>query len=103
MITNLRDDEQHKHTRGGGYVANTAHVADSVFVGEHAVVYGHANLTGKVRVMDSAQVSGHANLSGDVLVCGNRWIDGNFHASTGVFRVNERKETKQERLRPAEG
>ena len=102
MITNLRDDEQHKHTRGGGYVANTAHVADSVFVGEHAIVYGHAELEDKVRVEGTAQVSGHAKLSGNVLVCGNRWIDGTFKASTGVFRFNAKVQAEHKRLRPAE-
>ena len=58
MITNLPEDAQHKHVRGGGYVANTAHVADSVYVGQFAIVYDKAELIGKVRVLDFAQVSG---------------------------------------------
>lgn len=99
MITNLREDEQHKHANGGGWVANTAKVAPSVFVGEHALVYGHAEITGKVRVTGLAQVSGHAKLSGDVFVYGNAWIDGNTKASTGVFHKNARVEQKTERIR----
>ena len=66
------------------------------------LVYGSAELTERVCVVDSAQVSGHAKLSGDTLVCGNRWIDGNFRASTGTYRVNEKHESKAQRLRPAE-
>jgi UDP-3-O-[3-hydroxymyristoyl] glucosamine N-acyltransferase len=99
MITNLREDEQHKHKNGGGWVSNTATVADSVYIGEHALVYGQAEITGKVRVLDLAQVSGHVKLSGDVVVAGHCWLDGTFKASTGVFARNERKNEKQERIK----
>jgi acyl-[acyl carrier protein]--UDP-N-acetylglucosamine O-acyltransferase len=99
MIVNLKDDEQHQHKNGHGWVANTAKVDDSVYVGPFAVVYGHAELTGKVRVLDLAQVSGHAKLSGDVVVSGHCWLDGNFKANTGHFFKNERREEKQTRIR----
>jgi len=102
MITNLRADEQHEHPNGKGYVANTARVEPSVYIGPYAVVYGQAELSGRVRVEGTSQVSGHAKLSGDVLVCGNKWIDGNFRADHGVYRVNEKHESKAQRLRPAE-
>jgi carbonic anhydrase/acetyltransferase-like protein (isoleucine patch superfamily) len=98
MISNLREDEQHQHKQGGGFVANTARVEDSVFVGPHALVYGKAELTGRVCVVDSAQVSGSAKLSGDVIVSGNCWVDhGTF--STGRLYKNERVQTKAERIR----
>lgn len=99
MITNLKEEEQHRHKRGGGWVAETAQVEDSVYVGPFAIVYGKAKLTGKVRVLDLAQVSGNAVLSGDVVVSGNAWIDGNFKASTGVFNKNERVQEKATRIR----
>ena len=102
MITTLRNEEQHQHPNGKGWVAETAYVADSVFVGPHAIVYGRAQLSDAVRIEDTAQVSGHAELSGDVIVCGNRWIDGTFKASTGTFRENAKIATKAQRLRPAE-
>lgn len=102
MIATLRDDEQHQHKYGGGFVANTAHVADSVFVGPYAIVYGQAEITGRVRILDTASVSGHAVLSGNALVCGNRWIDGTFKASTGTYRENAKVATKAQRLRPTE-
>ena len=102
MISTLREDEQSRHKNGGGYVANTAAVAPSVYVGPYAIVYGQAELTERVRVEGTAQISGHAKLSGSVLVCGNKWIDGNFRASTGVYRVNEKRENESKRLRPAE-
>ena len=99
MIANLRNDEQHQHPNGKGWVANTARVDDSVFVGPHALVYGHAELTDRVCVLDLAQVSGHAKLSGDVIVSGNAWVDGNTKACTGRIYKNERVQTKQERIR----
>ena len=98
MIANLSNDEQHKHPYGGGWVANTARVDDTVYVGPFAMVYGHAELTGRVRVEDYAQVSGYAKLSGDVRVARNVWVEkGALH--TGVFVRNERVATKQERIR----
>jgi carbonic anhydrase/acetyltransferase-like protein (isoleucine patch superfamily) len=102
MICTLKEIDQHQHPNGLGWVANTARVEDSVFVGPYAIVYGHAELSERVRVEGTGQVSGHAVLSGDVLVCGNRWIDGMFHAKTGVFRINPTTATKQVRLQPAE-
>jgi hypothetical protein len=102
VICTLRDDEQYQHKNGGGWVANSATVAPSVYIGPYACVYGSAELTEQVRVEGTAQVSGHARLSGDVLVCGNRWVDGTFKASTGVYRVNEKRDAPSKRLRPAE-
>jgi acyl-[acyl carrier protein]--UDP-N-acetylglucosamine O-acyltransferase len=100
LITNLTDDEQHRHPNGLGWVANTAKVDPSVYVGPHALVYGQAELTDKVRILDVAQVSGHAKLSGDVVVSRHAWVDGNTKATTGHFYKNERAQaTKQERIR----
>ena len=99
MITTLKDDEQHQHPNGLGWVANTAKVDKSVYVGPHAIVYGHAELTDKVRVEGTAQVSGHTKLSGNVVVAGNAWVDGNTKASTGRFDKNDRVQEKQTRIR----
>jgi UDP-3-O-[3-hydroxymyristoyl] glucosamine N-acyltransferase len=98
MITNLPDDEQHKHKNGGGWVANTARVDDTVYVGPHALVYGKAECSGRVNIVDSAQVSGTAKLSGDVIVSGNAWVDHGTH-KTGRIYLNERVQTKAERIR----
>ena len=102
MISNLPESAQHKHSNGGGWCANTTAISASVYVGPYATVYGQAKVTEQVRIEGTAQVSGHAELSGDVLVCGNKWIDGNFKADTGVYRINEKRESKAQRLRPAE-
>lgn len=99
MISNLPESEQHKHVNGGGYVANTARVANTVYVGPHALIYQFVELSDTVCVLDSAQISGHVKLSGDVIVRANCWLDGHFKASTGVFYKNERKVERQERIR----
>jgi acyl-[acyl carrier protein]--UDP-N-acetylglucosamine O-acyltransferase len=100
MIANLKESEQHQHKNGGGWVADTASVADSVYVDKHALVYGQAEVTDNVRILDVAQVSGHAKLSGDVVVSRHAWVDGNTKATTGHFYKNERAQaTKQERIR----
>ena len=52
MISFLKENEQHKHPNGGGWVANTATVDASAFVGSYAQVSGNA------RVYGDAWVSG---------------------------------------------
>ena len=52
MMTRLKAGEQHQHKNGGGWVANTATVEDSVYIGANARVSGDA------RVFGNAQVSG---------------------------------------------
>src|ERR1035437_2046812 len=99
MIANLKEDEQHQHPRGLGWISNTASVADTCYVGKHARVYGKAVLRDEVCVVDSAQVSGIAHLSGDVIVSGNCWVSGTTKASTGRLWKNERIETKRERIK----
>jgi acyl-[acyl carrier protein]--UDP-N-acetylglucosamine O-acyltransferase len=102
MVVNLKAEDQHQHKNGHGWVANTAQVAATVYVGPYALVYGQAEVTGHVRIIDLAQVSGHAKLSGDVVVSGFAWVDGTTKANTGHFHKNERAVVKQERLRGSE-
>jgi len=99
VISHLKADEQHQHRNGLGWVANTARVDDTVFVGPHALVYGKAQLTERVSVVDSAQVSGEAQLSGDVIVSGNAWVEGKTKANSGRIWKNERVQQKAERIR----
>ena len=40
----------HKHTKGGGWVADTASVDDSAYVGRYAKVYGNAKVYGDSKV-----------------------------------------------------
>lgn len=60
----------HRHPNGGGWVAETATVEDSVFVGPGAQVFGNA------QVFENAQVFGNAWIYGDVRVFGDSRVWG---------------------------
>ena len=86
MITFLKPEEQHQHPNGGGWVANTATVYASAFVGRDARVFdnawvfgdalvsSNALVSGNARVSGNAQVSGDARVSGDAQLSGNAWV-----------------------------
>ena len=83
----------HVHPNGGGWVADTAKVADSVYVGKNAMVLGTANVSGNVRVedyavvagsavvKDNAVISGHAVVNGGGWIYLNGWVSGNVEVS----------------------
>lgn len=66
----------HIHSNGGGWVADSAQVEDSVYVGPDAMVLGNAVLTGNVRVEDHAIVAGSTTASDNVVISGHAVIDG---------------------------
>ena len=45
----------HKHVNGGGWVSDTATVADSAYVGLHATVSEYAEVSGKSRVFGGVE------------------------------------------------
>lgn len=66
----------HIHANGGGWVADSASVADSVYVGPDAMVLGNATLTGNVRVEDHAIVANSVTASDQVIISGHAVVDG---------------------------
>lgn len=72
----------HRHPNGGGWVADTASVEDTCYVGILAQVYDRAWVFGKVRVYDRARVFGKARVSdgawvsGEARVFGKAWVSG---------------------------
>jgi len=60
----------HKHPNGGGWVADTAKVDETAYVGRDARVYGDA------RVYDNAMIGGYARVYGDAQVYDNAMIGG---------------------------
>jgi len=52
----------------GGWVANTAKVADSVYLGPDAKVYGHAVVSSLVQIQENAQVFGTARIGGAAIL-----------------------------------
>ena len=98
MITFLNHEEQHQHENGGGWVANTANVEATAFVGcdarvsgdaqvsGYARVSGDAGVFGNARVFDGARVFDDARVSGNAQVSGYAWMTGNARV-TGNAQV----------------
>ncbi len=74
-----------EHPNGGGLVAKTAKVDDSVYVGPNAMVLGNATIRGDAVidgyavVMDSAIVKDDAVIDGYAVVAGSAKVTGNAH------------------------
>jgi UDP-3-O-[3-hydroxymyristoyl] glucosamine N-acyltransferase len=66
----------HQHLKGGGWVADTATVSNTAYVGADARVYGHAQVYDNALVFGSAQVYGNAEVSGSAQVYGNAEVSG---------------------------
>lgn len=62
------------HPNGGGFVASTATVDASVYVGSNAKVLDYATVTGNAVITDYATVCGSANVSGNAIVSGHAVI-----------------------------
>lgn len=64
----------HAHANGGGFVADTATVAPTAFVGKGAAVLDGARVEGNARIEDFATVSGRARVSCAAVVAGNALV-----------------------------
>jgi hypothetical protein len=73
------------HSNGGGFVAQTANVEESVYVGPHARVLDNAILRGNVRVEDYAVVKGNAVIYGDVIISGHALVGGGLIHGSSVI------------------
>ena len=65
------------HSNGGGFVASTARVDDSVYVAPNAKVMGYATVTGNAQIKDYAIVTGSANVSGNAVISGHAVVAEN--------------------------
>lgn len=65
----------HLHPNGGGWVENSATVANSVFIGPHAIVLGNSQISGDVRITNTAIVR-DALVSDQVIIEGNACVLG---------------------------
>jgi len=66
----------HQHPNGGGWVKNTAQVAESAFVGPEAVVTDFAKVLDAAKVRDQAIVRGEAILRNHSVAAGRARIEG---------------------------
>jgi len=86
----------HQHPNGLGWVADTAKVGASVFVGPNAMVFDYAEVWdmaqisdyakvhGKAKVYDNAMITGNAKVHGKAKVYDNAMITGNAEVSAEV-------------------
>jgi UDP-3-O-[3-hydroxymyristoyl] glucosamine N-acyltransferase len=65
-----KDIDGSPHPNGGGFVAKSATVEPSVFVGPDAMVLGSARVTGQARIEDHAVVTDSAHVSEEAIVGG---------------------------------
>ena len=70
------DAKGHKHPNGGGFVADSAKVDDTAFVGLGALVLGRAKVLGSARVEDYAVVRDEATVQDRAVVRGHATIGG---------------------------
>ena len=72
----------HRHLNGGGWVADTAKVADTVYIGpytqvaEDTIILDHARIDNYATIFGKAKVSGNAYIGGKTIVGGNAIISG---------------------------
>ncbi len=84
----------HSHPNGGGWVANSAKVSDSVYVSPDAMVIDSAVVSGNARIEDSAVVGGSASVSGNAVIGGHAavfgggWVYGPSGWEQGSVRVD---------------
>jgi carbonic anhydrase/acetyltransferase-like protein (isoleucine patch superfamily) len=76
------------HLNGGGFVAESADVASSVFIGPNAMVLDSARVAGNARIEGHAVVSGKANVSGNAVISDYARVDGDA-AVSGDARVRD--------------
>ena len=65
------------HSNGGGWVASTASVDASVYVGPNAKVLGSATVSGNAQILDYAIVKGGAQVYGNAVIKENAMVFSN--------------------------
>lgn len=72
----------------GGWVADTASVADTVHIGKNAQVLRYAHVTGRVRIYGRVVITDWANVSDDAYLNDNARVEKYANVS-GTARVRE--------------
>ena len=80
----------HRHSNGGGWVADTAQVLEAAYVCRNAQIFGYAHVSGNASVFEDARVYGNARVSGNASVFGNAEVSAQVYGirrSDGYFFV----------------
>lgn len=73
------------HSNGGGFVADTANVAATVYVGENAKILGYATVSGNAVIDGHAVVQGNAKVSGNAIIDGYAIVDKNAQVTDNAY------------------
>ncbi len=73
----------HRHVNGGGWVADTAKVTETSFVGPNARVFDNADIIGNSKISGNAQVFENAWVNSGKIF-GNAKVFGNTEISVGA-------------------
>lgn len=77
LIRSTVRDRAKKHPNGGGWVANTAYVSESVYLSATSEVSGFACVTGDVVVQGRCCIGHRARVSGNITLKGNVVVKDN--------------------------
>ena len=87
----LNGVEYRRHPNGGGLVALTAQVQNTVFLGKNAKVFGNAWVYGNAKVYNNAQVYGYAQVYANAKVYNNDQVFGDakvYHKEISSGSIN---------------
>jgi UDP-3-O-[3-hydroxymyristoyl] glucosamine N-acyltransferase len=79
------------HPNGGGMVAATASVANSVHVGSRCLVFGNARLSGSVRLTGYAAVGGTTIASAGVFAQNAFIVRGEYHLENKIITERQKE------------
>jgi UDP-3-O-[3-hydroxymyristoyl] glucosamine N-acyltransferase len=72
----LNGVRHYPHPNGGGFVAETAQVDATAFVGSDSMVLGYARIRDHSSIEDTSIVKGYCRLYGGAIVAGDSVLDG---------------------------
>ncbi len=81
------------HPNGGGFIHQSAKVAESVYVPADSMVCGFSEITGNVRIEENSTVTHNAKISDNVIIRGGSYIGGNAQISGDIIVENGSKVT----------
>jgi len=91
-----RNTRGHRHSNGGGFVAENAQVTSSAYVGPDAMVLDGARVEGNACIKEyavvigpEAVISGNAKIGGRAWVFGNAKVDGNARILESVLLTTD--------------
>ena len=70
------------HPNGGGFVASTANVADTVYVGPEARVLENAQITDNARIVGRSVIAGNSMVSGNAIISSSAQMSGSSKAES---------------------